>query len=299
MGRFKRRCFPNADSLRGCAPPAPDDVGSLGGRFGEGADRGVDRRAAEEPAEALRRFAGRDAGAGARAPGDDGVHAVGGLRARAPGPADARAPARTHGCGGLPRRRQSVSNTQFVSYDVLVQVDGHRWVVHRRYKDFRALDDGIKKLDCSPPKLPGKQMFGNFEDNFIEQRRCDLEAYLQAVVDNDDTRAHTVRAPRPSLSSSLARSLARADATAVSGHPRIPRRADPPAREPRLLSLRDAIRPIHARRPRVARRHARTGRAPVAFRRPPVFAQPFSPGRPSMQNNRDRRDAACLGCSLM
>ena len=42
--------------------------------------------------------------------------------------------------------RQAVSKAKFVSYDVLVQVDGHRWVVHRRYTDFCALADGIRHL---------------------------------------------------------------------------------------------------------------------------------------------------------
>ena len=88
--------------------------------------------------------------------------------------------------------RQAVSKAKFVSYDVLVQVDGHRWVVHRRYTDFCALADGIRHLGDLPPKLPGKRTFGNFKDDFIEARRGALEAYLQGVVENDETRAQTV-----------------------------------------------------------------------------------------------------------
>ena len=91
--------------------------------------------------------------------------------------------------------RQAVSKAKFVSYDVLVQVDGHRWVVHRRYTDFCALADGIRHLGDLPPKLPGKRTFGNFKDDFIEARRGALEAYLQGVVENDETRAQTAASP--------------------------------------------------------------------------------------------------------
>jgi len=45
------------------------------------------------------------------------------------------------------------------------------------------------------------------------------------------------------------------------------------------------------------RRDAPRAPTPRAARRPPVFAQPFSPGRPSMQ--RDRRDQSCLSCTVM
>lgn len=87
--------------------------------------------------------------------------------------------------------RQSRTNTQFVSYDVVVQVDGHRWIVHRRYTDFRALADGIAGAKRKLPKLPGRSWFGNFDDAVIEARRADLEAYLQGVVEDDDARAQT------------------------------------------------------------------------------------------------------------
>ncbi|KAH8050353.1 hypothetical protein JL720_15383 [Aureococcus anophagefferens] len=123
----------------------------------------------------------------------------------------------------------AVSKAKFVSYDVLVQVDGHRWVVHRRYTDFCALADGIRHLGDLPPKLPGKRTFGNFKDDFIEARRGALEAYLQGVVENDETRAQTV------ATAASPAAAARTPPPPLAGDARVPRRADAPAREPRLL----------------------------------------------------------------
>ena len=169
--------------------------------------------------------------------------------------------------------RQAVSKAKFVSYDVLVQVDGHRWVVHRRYTDFCALADGIRHLGDLPPKLPGKRTFGNFKDDFIEARRGALEAYLQGVVENDETRAQTVASPASPAAA------ARADAAPRrAGDARVPRRADPPAREPRLLPLRHALRPLHVSEPcrGGATPRARRRRAPRAGR--PSSRSRFRPG---------------------
>lgn len=171
--------------------------------------------------------------------------------------------------------RQAVSKAKFVSYDVLVQVDGHRWVVHRRYTDFCALADGIRHLGDLPPKLPGKRTFGNFKDDFIEARRGALEAYLQGVVENDETRAQTV------ATAASPAAAARTPPPPRAGDARVPRRADAPAREPRLLPLRHALRPLHVSKPRRgATPRARRRRAPLA-------------GRPSSRSRSRPGDRRC------
>lgn len=69
------------------------------------------------------------------------------------------------------------------------QADGRRWVVRRRYGDFRALEAGLRDAGCAgAPPLPGKVLFGNLNDRVIDARRVDLEKYLRAVVADDGAR---------------------------------------------------------------------------------------------------------------
>eukprot|EP00127_Corallochytrium_limacisporum_P001716 Clim_evm53s77 gene=Clim_evmTU53s77 len=63
--------------------------------------------------------------------------------------------------------------------------DGTTWTVFRRYSDFVNLDTVLKrKYDL--PQLPPKRLFGNFDEEHIEQRWSALEGYLQHLVHSVD-----------------------------------------------------------------------------------------------------------------
>lgn len=70
----------------------------------------------------------------------------------------------------------------FVEYKIHSQVPGHR-VVGRRYKQFDWLYEQLAskyRFICIPP-LPGKQIAGRFDHEFIEDRRRQLELWLNRI----------------------------------------------------------------------------------------------------------------------
>ncbi|KAJ8600674.1 hypothetical protein CTAYLR_007445 [Chrysophaeum taylorii] len=76
------------------------------------------------------------------------------------------------------------SNAKFVSFVLVVEVAKARWVVHRRYSDFRTLAEAMSKTEglATLPRLPGRHLFGNFDDLTIERRRALLERYVRALL---------------------------------------------------------------------------------------------------------------------
>lgn len=60
-------------------------------------------------------------------------------------------------------------------------------MVHRRYSDFQALEDAIQSSEVQgmTTRLPKRRFWGNYDSQFLERRRTDLEAYLQALLAHD------------------------------------------------------------------------------------------------------------------
>ena len=87
-------------------------------------------------------------------------------------------------------RTRYVYDRKFIQYEVIVTVSDLRWSVFRRYSEFEAFHKKVHKLmsqvmDKSTlplPRLPGKRLYGNLEDKFLEERRVALQRYLQQVM---------------------------------------------------------------------------------------------------------------------
>ena len=87
-------------------------------------------------------------------------------------------------------RTRYVYDRKFIQYEVIVTVSDLRWSVFRRYSEFEAFHKEVHKLmsqvmDKSTlplPRLPGKRLYGNLEDKFLEERRVALQRYLQQVM---------------------------------------------------------------------------------------------------------------------
>ena len=70
-----------------------------------------------------------------------------------------------------------------------------RWPVHRRYSSFATLHQNLRTEGYQQlPTLPDKRIMGNFDPQFLEQRRVQLEGYLQELL-----RMPRVRASSPFL----------------------------------------------------------------------------------------------------
>ncbi|KAF0688031.1 Aste57867_20313 [Aphanomyces stellatus] len=63
-------------------------------------------------------------------------------------------------------------------------VSGLRWMIEKRYSDFREFHDRMKKANASVRNLqfPKKQYFRSKTHSVIEQRRMDLEKYLKDIL---------------------------------------------------------------------------------------------------------------------
>ncbi|KAH8320930.1 hypothetical protein KR067_012373 [Drosophila pandora] len=68
-------------------------------------------------------------------------------------------------------------------YDIKVRVGRVEWLVERRYKDFAQLHDKlVEEVAISKKLLPPKKLVGNKQPAFLEQRREQLETYLQELL---------------------------------------------------------------------------------------------------------------------
>lgn len=56
------------------------------------------------------------------------------------------------------------------------------WTVQRRYRDFHDLNLNLINYSISKDLLPSKKLIGNTSAKFLEQRREDLQKYLQIVA---------------------------------------------------------------------------------------------------------------------
>ncbi|KAJ6239185.1 sorting nexin-13 [Anaeramoeba flamelloides] len=76
-----------------------------------------------------------------------------------------------------------------VEYKVTVTEQSQKWGVWIRYSEFRNLHQILKKKFPSELKqirLPPKKIIGNFDEDFIEQRRSGLEEYINALLQDED-----------------------------------------------------------------------------------------------------------------
>jgi len=90
-----------------------------------------------------------------------------------------------------------------------------RWPVHRRYSSFATLHQNLRTEGYQQlPTLPDKRIMGNFDPQFLEQRRVQLEGYLQELL-----RMPRVRASSPFLGFIGAVQFAAEAATEQEGEP--------------------------------------------------------------------------------
>ncbi|XP_017487416.1 PREDICTED: nischarin [Rhagoletis zephyria] len=75
------------------------------------------------------------------------------------------------------------SSTGVVYYDIKVRVYQVEWLVERRYRDFAQLHEKlVDEISISKKLLPPKKLVGNKNPAFLDQRREQLEKYLQELL---------------------------------------------------------------------------------------------------------------------
>mmetsp|Transcript_41778 Transcript_41778/g.83740 ORF Transcript_41778/g.83740 Transcript_41778/m.83740 type:complete len:143 (-) Transcript_41778:276-704(-) len=80
--------------------------------------------------------------------------------------------------------RQCGVGSKHVVY-VMKVINGDRsWLCEKRYSDFIAIDNVLRSKFwyMQVPKLPGKKYFFNFDEEFVDKRRGELEEYLRALL---------------------------------------------------------------------------------------------------------------------
>jgi nischarin len=73
-----------------------------------------------------------------------------------------------------------VDGTTFYSIHVTC-LHNTEWTVLRRYRDFAELHEKLISFSISRDLLPKKRILGNMSREFVEQRREDLQKYLNTV----------------------------------------------------------------------------------------------------------------------
>mmetsp|Transcript_43049 Transcript_43049/g.88075 ORF Transcript_43049/g.88075 Transcript_43049/m.88075 type:complete len:145 (+) Transcript_43049:372-806(+) len=74
--------------------------------------------------------------------------------------------------------------SKYVVY-ILKVVNGDRqWMCEKRYTDFVAIDNVLRSKFWSMklPRLPSKKLFFNFDNEFVDKRRSELEDYLKGLL---------------------------------------------------------------------------------------------------------------------
>ncbi|KAJ5069024.1 sorting nexin [Anaeramoeba ignava] len=76
-----------------------------------------------------------------------------------------------------------------IEYLVAVRQGTQLWGVWKRYSEFVTLHKTLKKnfpVEMKDSKLPAKKVIGNMKEKFIEQRKQDLEKYLNHLLQDND-----------------------------------------------------------------------------------------------------------------
>ena len=73
----------------------------------------------------------------------------------------------------------------FVVYKIRVGDASKEWTICRRYRQFEVLHRQLRQVSDYSCQLPGKRFFFHTPNvDFIEQRRCALDDYLQSILQN-------------------------------------------------------------------------------------------------------------------
>jgi serum/glucocorticoid-regulated kinase 3 len=73
---------------------------------------------------------------------------------------------------------------KFTKYKVSVNYNGREWEIWRRYKEFNALNEKLRRVR-SDLKLPGRRILGDsFEPDFVSKRQRSLNDYVQQIATN-------------------------------------------------------------------------------------------------------------------
>ena len=91
-------------------------------------------------------------------------------------------------------REAEGSSKTYVCYQVQVARKSGlpvKWMVYRRYNDFRALNDVLKRRGFELPAMPGKKFLQSGE-NFLQKRLAGLNAWVQGLVRHADPDPFTV-----------------------------------------------------------------------------------------------------------
>eukprot|EP00890_Picochlorum_soloecismus_P004147 jgi/Picsp_1/4733/NSC_02102-R1_protein len=78
----------------------------------------------------------------------------------------------------------------FVVYKIRVGDASKEWTICRRYRQFEVLHRQLRQIAGYDCQLPGKRFFFHSPNvEFIEQRRCALDDYLQSILQNPTLKA--------------------------------------------------------------------------------------------------------------
>ncbi|CAD6193516.1 unnamed protein product [Caenorhabditis auriculariae] len=75
-----------------------------------------------------------------------------------------------------------VDDGKYALYRIQITVDTYTWTVERRYSDFDAFDS-VRFSDRKKSFLPPKKRLGNLDNEFLEERRLELEKYARALLE--------------------------------------------------------------------------------------------------------------------
>lgn len=85
------------------------------------------------------------------------------------------------------KARVSLAKTgQHVEYIIRVSFEGQSWQVTKRYNEFAALDEALKKKLASVPMMPSKSVVRQFAPEYLEARKNGLSAFLKELCRRRD-----------------------------------------------------------------------------------------------------------------
>lgn len=82
-----------------------------------------------------------------------------------------------------PSKPSSTGQAGFVRYTILVTLRGQSWSIIRRFNDFIPLHNALcRSFPGFPGRLPVKKWFGRFNPDFLQDRKLQLQHYLDVVT---------------------------------------------------------------------------------------------------------------------
>lgn len=83
-------------------------------------------------------------------------------------------------------KETEIEKTMHTMFAIEVRLQGGlQWIIHKRYSDFRELHDRLKRTNSPVKQLyfPKRHVFRNRHQSVIEQRRSELEKYINEVLE--------------------------------------------------------------------------------------------------------------------